>query len=67
MVSHVHISASSVSATAVNPVHEAACIDRAEEYIPPDIFFMPVDAYHDWIASLKAEIDAAKKAAETVK
>lgn len=66
MVSHVHVSATSVGAASVNPVHEADCINRAEEYIPPDIFFMPVDAYHNWIASLKAEIDAAKKAAETV-
>lgn len=61
MVSHVHVGAS-VSAT--NPVQEAACIASTEGYTPPDIFFMPMDAYHNWIASLKEELEVARKNAE---
>lgn len=65
MVSQVHVGAS-VSAT--NQVQEAACIASTaiDGYTPPDIFFMPMDAYHDWIASLKEELEIAKKKAEEV-
>lgn len=71
MVSHVQVGA---PISAMNPVHEktsdeiqADCSHKytESEYTQPDIFFMPMDDYHKWIATLKAELDAARKAAET--